>query len=161
METNGEQVHDLMDDVRAVDWLPLDAAVERLSRPYERAFLENVGPLALEAAAKRPRARKQPALQKRRRQPAASPQPSPAMPIPDAPRPDLLPPVAAPGEPLVMATVKTEASIVSTAFAERPAEEISAATALDQRSAGLAVEPVPNGRINLVQKVRDWLRRAA
>src|SRR3984957_20854297 len=46
METNGEQVHDLMDDVRAVDWLPLDAAVERLSRGYERAFLANVGPLA-------------------------------------------------------------------------------------------------------------------
>src|SRR5580700_10240222 len=50
MEANGEQVYDLMDDVKAVDWLPLDAAVERLSRGYERAFLANVGPLALEAA---------------------------------------------------------------------------------------------------------------
>jgi 8-oxo-dGTP diphosphatase len=51
METNGEQVHDLMDDVKAIDWLPLDAAVGRLSRGYERAFLANVGPLALESAA--------------------------------------------------------------------------------------------------------------
>jgi 8-oxo-dGTP diphosphatase len=56
MEANGEQVYDLMDDVKAVDWLPLDAAVERLSRGYERAFLANVGPLALEAA--QPRARR-------------------------------------------------------------------------------------------------------
>jgi 8-oxo-dGTP diphosphatase len=50
MEAGGEQIHDLMDDVKAVDWLPLDDAVERLSRGYERAFLANVGPLALEAA---------------------------------------------------------------------------------------------------------------
>src|SRR5262245_23199204 len=30
----------LMRDVKAVDWLPLDQAVGRLSRGYERAFLE-------------------------------------------------------------------------------------------------------------------------
>ncbi len=51
MEAHGGQVHALMRDVKAVDWLPLDQAVERLSRGYERAFLANVGPLALEAAA--------------------------------------------------------------------------------------------------------------
>src|SRR6202049_1412911 len=51
MEANGEQVRSLMDDVRAAEWLPLDAAVERLSRAYERVFLANVGPLALAAAA--------------------------------------------------------------------------------------------------------------
>src|SRR6204780_3452675 len=50
MEASGEPSHELMDDVRAVDWLPLEIAVERLSRSYERAFLANVGPLALEAA---------------------------------------------------------------------------------------------------------------
>ena len=50
MEAHGEQVHDLMHDVKAVAWLPLDEAVERLSRGYERAFLANVGPLALDAA---------------------------------------------------------------------------------------------------------------
>ena len=54
METSGEPSHELMDDVRAVDWLPLDAAVERLSRAYERAFLANVGPLALEFRGSRP-----------------------------------------------------------------------------------------------------------
>ena len=51
MQANGRQIHALMRDVRAVDWLPLDEAVDRLSRGYERAFLANVGPLALEAAA--------------------------------------------------------------------------------------------------------------
>lgn len=40
----------LMRDVKAVDWLPLDDAVKRLSRGYERAFLEQVGPIALAAA---------------------------------------------------------------------------------------------------------------
>jgi 8-oxo-dGTP diphosphatase len=50
MEAHGGQIHALMRDVKAVEWLPLDEAVERLSRGYERAFLANVGPLALEAA---------------------------------------------------------------------------------------------------------------
>ena len=51
MEARGDAVHELMRDVRAVDWLPLVDAVDRLSRGYERAFLENVGPIALAAAA--------------------------------------------------------------------------------------------------------------
>ncbi len=66
MEAGGEPTHELMDDIKAVDWLPLDAAIERLSRGYERAFLENVGPIALESAAlaqpaRRARVKKQPA----------------------------------------------------------------------------------------------------
>jgi 8-oxo-dGTP diphosphatase len=47
MEADGTQVRKLMRDVRAVDWLPLDAAIARLSRSYERSFLEQVGPLAV------------------------------------------------------------------------------------------------------------------
>src|SRR6516162_3948860 len=39
MEAGFEQAHELMNDVKAVDWLPLAAALERLSRGYERAFL--------------------------------------------------------------------------------------------------------------------------
>src|SRR5258708_15798581 len=50
MEAGGEPVRELMHDVKAVDWLPLDRAVRRLSRGHERTFLENVGPLALQAA---------------------------------------------------------------------------------------------------------------
>ncbi len=52
MEAGDTPVRELMRDVRAVDWLPLGDAVERLSRGYERAFLENVGPIALSAAAR-------------------------------------------------------------------------------------------------------------
>ena len=56
MEADGEPVRELMHDVRAVDWLPLDRAIRRLSRGHERTFLENVGPIALSAvnAAGRP-----------------------------------------------------------------------------------------------------------
>src|SRR5579863_1924497 len=75
MEASALPSRTLMDDVRAVDWLPLEAAIERLSRAYERAFLEHVGPLALEAAAKRPKVRKPAVLEMRRRQPVAAPQP--------------------------------------------------------------------------------------
>jgi 8-oxo-dGTP diphosphatase len=35
--------HDLMKDISAVDWLPLKAAVRRLSYPLEKLFLKSVG----------------------------------------------------------------------------------------------------------------------
>ena len=50
MEAGHAPTRKLMRDVKAVDWLPLGEAVERLSRGYERAFLEQVGPIALAAA---------------------------------------------------------------------------------------------------------------
>jgi|SRR4051794_24666081 8-oxo-dGTP diphosphatase len=49
MEAGREPVRKLMRDVKAVEWLPLTDAVDRLSRGYERAFLEQVGPIALSA----------------------------------------------------------------------------------------------------------------
>src|SRR6202051_5132051 len=39
MEAEREQTHALMNDVTAVAWLPLDEAIERLTRSHERAFL--------------------------------------------------------------------------------------------------------------------------
>ncbi|MGY8677539.1 NUDIX hydrolase [Bradyrhizobium sp. UFLA05-153] len=50
MEADGGPVRKLMNDIKAVDWLPLEDAVARLSREYERAFLVHVGPIALAAA---------------------------------------------------------------------------------------------------------------
>jgi len=50
MEAGDGPVRKLMRDVKAVDWLPLGQAVARLSHGYERAFLENVGPIALASA---------------------------------------------------------------------------------------------------------------
>jgi 8-oxo-dGTP diphosphatase len=101
MEANGDAAHELMHDVKAVDWLPLDDAVERLSRGYERAFLANVGPIALQAAsaesAGRSRA-KQSAPEKRSRRravpepaaaPASAPAPAISEPMPQVTTPDL------------------------------------------------------------------------
>lgn len=50
MEAGEVPVREPTSDIRRVDWLPLGKAVERLSRGYERAFLENVGPIALASA---------------------------------------------------------------------------------------------------------------
>jgi len=50
MDAGDAPVREPMRDIRAVDWLPLGAAVKRLSHGYERAFLENVGPIALASA---------------------------------------------------------------------------------------------------------------
>ncbi|CCD99117.1 NUDIX domain-containing protein [Bradyrhizobium sp. STM 3809] len=61
MEAAGEASQPLMDDVRAVDWLPLDAAVERLSREHEKTFLETVGPYALAGLIRKAKAK--PALE--------------------------------------------------------------------------------------------------
>ena len=49
MEAATEPSRKLMKDVTAVEWLPLDDALARLSRSHEQAFLAQVGPLAIAA----------------------------------------------------------------------------------------------------------------
>jgi 8-oxo-dGTP diphosphatase len=106
MEANGGQAYDLTSDVREVDWLPLDAALERLSRGYERAFLANVGPLALQAAASngvRAKA-KTPASKKRRSRPPVPAQPPlvpPPVKVSPAPEPAVVANEIAGSEPAV------------------------------------------------------------
>ena len=51
MEADAEPSRPLMKDITAVEWLPLDDALARLTRSHEQAFLEQVGPLALQARA--------------------------------------------------------------------------------------------------------------
>ncbi|BAM87929.1 putative NUDIX hydrolase [Bradyrhizobium oligotrophicum S58] len=60
MEAADEPSQPLMNDVRAVDWLPLDAAVARLSRDHEKTFLETVGPYALAGLIRKTRAKSVP-----------------------------------------------------------------------------------------------------
>lgn len=43
MQAEDEARHELMADIVAVEWLPLKAAVRRLSYPLEKLFLRNVG----------------------------------------------------------------------------------------------------------------------
>lgn len=178
METSGEPSHELMDDVRAVDWLPLEAAVERLSRACERAFLANVGPLALEAAAlaRRSKARKPPALVKRGRRPSVVPQPPLTIPAPAAPPPDVMPSPPEADLPLMVGndlvevqlidapSVEARSSDCATALEIAPesAREISAVTAAEPEPENEAASATGRDRhVNLVQIVRDWLWRAA
>ena len=51
MEADSTPCRPLMKDITAVEWLPLDAALNRLTRSHEQAFLAQVGPLALQARA--------------------------------------------------------------------------------------------------------------
>jgi 8-oxo-dGTP diphosphatase len=51
MQASGTPKRKLMHDVSAVEFLPLREAVERLTRPYERVFLEFVGPVVLRTIA--------------------------------------------------------------------------------------------------------------
>ena len=47
MQAKKRPSYDLMKDIAAVEWLPLAAAIRRLSYPLERLFLNNVGRQAL------------------------------------------------------------------------------------------------------------------
>lgn len=167
MECSGEQVYELMDDVRAVDWLPLDDAVERLSRGYERAFLANVGPLALEAQAlgraSQPKAKKPQVPEKRRRKPAVAPPPVPVAAAPD--------PMARPNSPLeAFDAVEAEVDVAATELAPSPQAVVTEPVA-EEPVETEATPPVPSSgndastargrRGNLLRMVRDWLRRAA
>ena len=58
MRATGPQVRDLMDDVKAVKWLPLRQAIDILTRPHEKVFLTHVGPIALSHAKKARHAKK-------------------------------------------------------------------------------------------------------
>jgi len=169
MEAGGAQVHDLMDDVRAVDWLPLDAAVERLSHVYERAFLANVGPLALEAAAlarvTRPKAKQRAPAKPRGRQ-AAAPRPSLTIPVPAPPQPDLAPSAALQDD-----RQSAACDVEETKTPVDPTQSETAPQIVQADAAMPAVAPAPSSKDtleaaqgrgrNLVQKMRDWLRRAA
>ncbi|MBR0707236.1 NUDIX hydrolase [Bradyrhizobium liaoningense] len=62
MEADGGPVRKLTNDIKAVDWLTLDDAIARLSREYERAFLTQIGPIALAAAGLAPSPALEPTL---------------------------------------------------------------------------------------------------
>ena len=51
MQADPRPVGKLMNDVRAVRWLPLGQALKKLTHERERLFLEKMGPIALARAA--------------------------------------------------------------------------------------------------------------
>ena len=56
MRAIGSPARELMDDVKAVKWLPLRQAIATLSRPHEKVFLTHAGPIALDYDKTRPNA---------------------------------------------------------------------------------------------------------
>ena len=168
MEPRGGQTHDLMDDVRAVDWLPLEAALDRLSRGYERAFLENVGPLALEAAAlarpaRRPRATP-PVMEKRRSRRVAATKPSFTEPVSISPPPDLeiFTTGQDAGQCVPGDVVEAEPPVPSIELGTGPhfvETDSTTSTEACEFSDNDAAATAHGPRRNLVDRVRDWLPR--
>ena len=90
MRAIGEPVSRLARDVKAVQWLPLEEAVEKLSRSREQAFLDSIGP-AIRAAVERS-ARQDRAAEPRTAERFDHTSPAePALQSPDAPVVDLAP----------------------------------------------------------------------
>jgi len=134
MEAGDEQVRELTRDVRAVEWLPLEAAVERLSRGYERVFLENVGPAAVSEMMRR-------AKEKARRREEAVTEPQLPLPEPVPPR------LAVPQE-----IVEVADDAVAVAPTAPPAEsEVVLGDTMPPR----------HQRASFAERVRNWLDRDA
>ncbi len=191
MEAGSEQAYELMHDVRAVDWLPLSAAVERLSRPHEQAFLANVGPQALASFAARRQKAKAPATRKRRSQPAVVPTAKPAPALPELPRAETVPelqlvepepvivePIPAPPEPAAMpepVALAEPVPVADEAALEPPPSKATAefvAIPIETETSDAPPETSDDRgddasvtsdreRRSLAQRVRDWLGRAA
>src|SRR5580698_6644550 len=183
METQGRPTRELTADVREVDWLPLDVAVERLSREHERAFLANVGPLALQAAAlgkrsqetRRPPETKQEtkaaAPVKRRRRRTVAPKPSPALAPSVAPLPDV---AVAPVQPelserqpigsgpsdLWAVPERAQPALETAVAASVPVEQASR-DRLPFAPSAVAEKQQQSLRVDLLRRVKAWLRRAA
>jgi hypothetical protein len=57
MRAIGSPARELMDDVKAVKWLPLRQAIAMLNRPHEKVFLTHAGPIAFDYFKKSGRAK--------------------------------------------------------------------------------------------------------
>jgi 8-oxo-dGTP diphosphatase len=165
MEPLDRPVREPTNDVKAVDWLPLEAALDRLSRDHERAFLANVGPLALEAA-KRSRERKPVATDKRRPRRAVIPKSSPTKSLP-AMSPPLAPlsdETAVAAEAGQLSFAEHESGSFRPSSGPQVVESLPQVVRLDAAppaGSKTVVETRRDLRTKLVRKVRNWLRRAA
>jgi 8-oxo-dGTP diphosphatase len=181
MEACGGQTHELMNDIRAVDWLPLDAALERLSRSSERAFLANVGPQALLSFSRQTRPKAQ-AVRKRPGRSVVVPEPEP---LPPESLPVPTPAEPARPEPVMDAIIAVElaaaaviaqmpAAVIQTDLAPRTegpestSDAAAPAAVVDAEPAAVSPAGAADDRADgvgrrwrLAQKLRDWLGLAA
>jgi 8-oxo-dGTP diphosphatase len=178
MEASGEQARELMDDVRAVDWLPLDAALERLSRGSERVFLETVGPLAVNGLSRRLRAKlpvardaglretavKMPAARKRRGRLVVAPEPALVRPaIVEPAPPEFVRPAAIDGPRMSAALdVVADERVATSETAPASLKPDTCATSADANDRDHAARvPGDAPRRSLAERLRDWFGRAA
>ena len=131
MQALGGPVGPLMRDVKAVEWLPLDAAIARLTHGREKAFLEQVGPTALRRAV---RPQRKSVLRHPRTLPAPQPVPELVAPV------DFAAPL--PADRLVR--------VASAPLDNRAIERAAAAQNLAEKN---LIEK------NLIGKTWDWLRQ--
>ena len=164
MEAGGAQVRELMSDIRAVDWLPLGAAVERLSRDHERAFLEAVGPLAIGAHARRLRAKAVASTETAARKVPGTI----AVPEPAAPAPIEFLPLSPESPPLSDNDERTSASSempvigpLAETEAARMGVEPEFYLSKDPKRAGETTMSASGRRRSLAQRMRGWFRRVA
>jgi len=110
MQALGSPAGELMDDIKAVEWLPLPAAIDRLSLSHEQLFLRQVGHRALKRTVKKAPTR------------------------PPAPAPET-PPLAADEKPPVAADEATPVTVADAAAAPpaRPEPRWSVLTRLTKR----------------------------
>jgi 8-oxo-dGTP diphosphatase len=163
MEARGGAVHELMRDVKAVDWLPLADAVDRLSRDYERAFLENVGPIALSAAAhaattRKARAKQPPEKRRTRRPdvtapPAVTPAPAPSLPDQSSPQ------VAQHDDVTVVIDATAGTSVEQAVDEAQPAGPPSFALEIEPVAVDTVESRTRQRPRSFLQKLRNWLRR--
>lgn len=168
MEAGNEQVRELMTDIRAVDWLPLNAAVDRLSRTHERAFLEAVGPLAINSFARRLKVKAvtakdtASAAASKERETAVVPEAAPLAPAAIEPPPELapLPETETEGRRGVATDMPIIGPLAETEAARMGAEPDFHLTTDPQR-AGEVSGAIGSRQRSIAQKMRRWFRRVA
>jgi 8-oxo-dGTP diphosphatase len=157
MEAIGKPVGDLTRDVRAVHWLELGDAIDRLTHLRERVFLEQVGPMALKLAEESERR-----LVRRAR--SAAHMPTIGKGVPLAPAADGGAHLAnRPAEDLEAAEPIEQEPIeqdFATCAALVPAADASALARLSERTGQAEGTESGLGRA-LIEKTWGWLRHAA
>jgi 8-oxo-dGTP diphosphatase len=142
MQALGGPVGPLMRDVKAVEWLPLDAAIARLTHVREKTFLEQVGPAALRRAVR-------PQRKSVLRHPRTVPAPQPQAPI--------VPELFAPVDFAAPLPADRLARVASAALEPCPIEPAAANENLIERT---SIERTLVEK-SLVEKTWDWLRHTA
>jgi 8-oxo-dGTP diphosphatase len=168
MQTLGGPVGELMRDVKAVEWLALDDALAQLTHAREQAFLEQVGPLALQSAERLRRTTERPV---RRRQSA-----TPVARIPAAPAASLIQSAEALARIEASSPIDTaptngyhwvEPIRCAVADDDRPIEPASVdamtvtfETPMPARAENVVTAETTDGR-NMLEKAWMWLRQSA